>query len=90
MRVTSFFAAVNHLRGPRRKQQLKGQRSRLSVMIGKFPSVSHVLNEQGTGYEFLKSIELKNGPLYLKEQLKISKLTKFESYWFKGKSMVPF
>ena len=37
-----------------------------------------VLNEQGTGYE------------YLKEHPNISKFTKFESYWFKRKGMVHF
>ena len=29
--------------------------------------IGHVLNEQGTGYEYLKSIELKNGARHLKE-----------------------
>ena len=46
--------------------------------------IGHVLNEQGTGYEYLKSIELKNGARHLKEHPNISKFTKFESYWLKG------
>ena len=50
----------------------------------------HVLNEQGTGYENLKSIELKNGARHLKEHPNISKFTKFESYWLKRKGMVHF
>ena len=33
---------------------------------------SHVLNEQGTGSEYLKSICLKNWTLFLKEHLKVS------------------
>ena len=52
--------------------------------------ISHVLNKQGTGYEFLQSIELKNEARHVKEHPKISKFTKFESYWFKLKSMVLF
>ena len=37
--------------------------------------ISHVLNEQGTGNEFLKSIvKLKNGPYHLKEHPKIRNL----------------
>ena len=45
---------------------------------------------QGTGYEYSISIELKNGPLHLKEYPKISKFTEFESYLFKRKGMVHF
>ena len=41
-------------------------------------TISHVLNEQGTGYEYSISIELKNGALYLKEHPKVSKFAKFE------------
>ena len=41
--------------------------------------ISHVLNELETGYEFFKSIELKIGYCHMKERLKISKLTKYES-----------
>ena len=52
--------------------------------------IGHVLNEQGTGYEYLKSIELKNGSRHLKEHPNISKLTKFESYWLKRKHMAHF
>ena len=37
-----------------------------------------VLNEQGTGYEYLKSIALKNGARHLKERPNISKFIKFE------------
>ena len=42
--------------------------------------IGHVLNEQGTGYEYLKSIELKKEARHLKEHPNISKFTKFESY----------
>ena len=52
--------------------------------------MGHVLNERGTGYEFLKSVELKNGARHLKEHPNISKFTKFESYWLKCKGMVHF
>ena len=31
------------------------------------------------------SIELKNGACHLKEHLKLSKLSKFDGYWFKPK-----
>ena len=37
--------------------------------------IGHVLNEQGTGYEYLKSIELKNEARHLKEHPNISKFT---------------
>ena len=52
--------------------------------------IGHVLNEQGTGYEYLISIELKKGASHLKEHPNISKFTKFESYWLKGKGMAHF
>ena len=42
--------------------------------------IGHVLNEQGTGYEYLKSIELKKEARHLQEHPNISKFTKFESY----------
>ena len=45
--------------------------------------ISRVQNEQGTGYEYLISIESKNGSRHLKEHAKLSKFAKFESYWFK-------
>ena len=41
-------------------------------------TIIHVLNEQGTGYEFFKSIGLKNGANHLKGHPKVSKYTKFE------------
>ena len=44
--------------------------------------ISHVLNEQWTRHEYPISIELKNVAYHLKERTKISK---FESYWFKCK-----
>ena len=50
----------------------------------------YTVNEQGTGYEYLISIELKNGSRHLKEHPKISKSAKFESYWIKRKGMVHF
>ena len=50
--------------------------------IAKF-TISHVLNEQGTGYEYSKSTALINETCHLKGLPKISKFTKFESYWFK-------
>ena len=53
-------------------------------------TIGHVLNEQGTGHKYLKSIELKNGSRHLKEHPNISKLTKFESDWLKRKRMVHF
>ena len=53
-------------------------------------SIGHFLNEQGTGYLYLKSIELKNGTGHLKEHPKISKFTIFESYWLKRKGTVHF
>ena len=43
-------------------------------------SISHVLNEQEAKYEYLISIELRNGACHLKEHPKISNFTKFESY----------
>ena len=52
--------------------------------------IGHVLNEQGTGYEYLKSIELKNWAGPLKEHPNISKITKFQSYWLKRNGMVHF
>ena len=52
-------------------------------------SIGHVLNELGTGYEYLKSIELKNGARHLKEHPNISKFAKFESYWLKGRGKGP-
>ena len=45
---------------------------------------------RGTGYKYSISIELKNGARHLKEHPKVSKFTKFESYWFKRKGMVHF
>ena len=51
---------------------------------------SHVLNEQGTRYEYSISIELKNGARHLKESPKVSKFAKFESYWLKRMGMVLF
>ena len=54
------------------------------ICISRAPGISHVLNEQGTG------TELKNGARHLKEHPKVSKLAKFESYWFKRKGMVQF
>ena len=53
-------------------------------------SIGHVLNEQGTGYEYLKSIELKKGTHHPKKHPNISKFTKFKSYWLKRKGMVHF
>ncbi len=52
--------------------------------------ISHVRNEQGTGYEYSISIELKNEPCDLKEHLKVSLFTKLEIYLFKRKGMVLF
>ena len=52
--------------------------------------IGHVLNEQGTGYEYLISTELRNRAHHLKEHPNIRKFTKFESYWLKGKGMVRF
>ena len=48
-----------------------------------WPIISHVLNEQGTGYEFLKSIELENGPGRLKEHPQITKFNRafFNLLW---------
>ncbi len=59
------------------------------LFLEQFP-ISHVRNEQETGYEYLISIELKNEPCHLKEHPKISNLAKFESYWFKRKGMILF
>ena len=53
-------------------------------------ALSHVLNEQGTGYKYLKSIELRNKARQLKEHPKISKFAQFEGYWFKCKCTVHF
>ena len=53
-------------------------------------TISHVLNEQGTGYEYLISIELKNESRLVKEHPKVSKSANFEGYWFKRKGMVRF
>ena len=53
-----------------------------------FIVISHVINEQGTGYEYSKSIDLKNEASDLKEHPKISKLGKFESNKFKRKGMI--
>ena len=55
-----------------------------------FVEISQVLNEQGTGYEYSISIELKNGACCLKEHPNVSKSAEFESYWFKPKGMVHF
>ena len=52
--------------------------------------IGHVLNEQGTGYEYLKSMELKIEARHPKKHPNISKFTKFESYWLKHKGMVHF
>ena len=52
--------------------------------------IGRVLKEQGTGYEYLKSIELKKEARQLKEYPKISTFTKFTSYWFKREGMVRF
>ncbi len=52
--------------------------------------ISHVQNEQGTGYEYSISIALKNWARHLKEHPKISNSTKVESYWFKRIGMVHF
>ena len=48
--------------------------------------IGHFLNEQGTGYKYLKSIELKNGARHLKEHPNISKFTKFDwrDIWTEG------
>ena len=58
--------------------------------ISKALAISHVLNEQGTGYKYLKSIELKNGSFHLKEHPKLSTFVEFQSYWFQGQGMVHF
>ena len=58
-------------------------------MVSTNAKISHVAM-QGTVYEYLKSIEFRNDARHLKEHPKISKLTKFESYWFKRKGMVCF
>ncbi len=52
--------------------------------------ISHVQNEQGTGYEYSISIALKKWARHLKEHPKISNPTKFESYWFKRIGKVHF
>ncbi len=52
--------------------------------------ISHVRNEQGTGYEYSILIELKNEPCHLKEHPKISLFTKFDCYWFKRIGMTHF
>ena len=49
--------------------------------------ISPVLNEKGTGYEYLMSNESKNGANRLKQHPKMSKFTKFESFCFKPKGM---
>ncbi len=61
-----------------------------SGLIGQCNSISHVQNEQGTGYEYSISIALKNWARHLKEHPKISYSTKFESYWFKRIGIVHF
>ena len=52
--------------------------------------ISHVQNEQGTGYEYLKSIELKYEARHLKEHPEISKFTIFEGYCFNAKAWYAF
>ena len=59
----------------------------LQVLIG---PISHVLHKKRTGYEYSIWIEFKNGARKRKEHPKISKFTKFESYWFEHKGMVTF
>ena len=64
----------------------------MTIGINQYQSISieHVQNEQGTGYEYSISIELKNGAQQLKEHPKISLFANFESYWFKLEGMVCF
>ena len=50
-------------------------------------NISHFLNEQGTGYKYLKSIELKIEGRHLKEHPNVSNFTKFESYWLNLNSL---
>ena len=44
-------------------------------------AISHVLNEQGTGYECLKSIVLKSESNYMKEYPRLIQIVKFEGDW---------
>ena len=68
--------------------------ARVSISIGNHTvssSISHVLNKPGSGYEYLNSIELTDmKPVTLKSIPKMSKFTKFESYWLKRKGMIRF
>ena len=52
--------------------------------------IGHALNEQGTGYEYLLSIEMKNRALHPKEHPKVNKFAQIESYWFKLKGIGRF
>ena len=50
--------------------------------------ISHVLNEQRTGYECLKSIGMKSESYHMKEHPRLIQIVKFDRDWRKVKSMV--
>ena len=50
--------------------------------------ISHVVYEQRTGYECLKSTGLKNESYHMKEHPRLIQAVKFERDWRKGKSIV--
>ena len=47
--------------------------------------ISHVLNEQGTGYECLKSIGVNSKSYHMKEHPRLIEIVKFERDWSKVK-----
>ena len=53
--------------------------------------ISHVLNEQGTGNEYLKQLNrIENEACHRKDHSNISMFIKFECYWVKRKDVVHF
>ena len=57
----------------------------LTFLLAYFIGIRHVLNEQGTGYQYSLSIELTDEARHLKEHPKFSKCAKLESFWFKNR-----
>ena len=80
-RPTGIWKAMGSIIGRRVLRRFLSLQNEHFIFI--IDPISHVLNEQGTGYEHSISIELKNGARYLKEHPKISKFAKFNGYWFR-------
>ena len=69
-----------------RAEQSRAEQSRAEEHIQvRMQAISHVLNKQGTEFEYLKLIEFRNEARHLEEHPKMSKFAKFEWYAFKNR-----